>query len=381
MKIKSFFWGILVSIVACGLLLSLYFYFSNGTARTHLPVYEEVYSTTADLRDGIREIDYAIYESVYRNGPRKTDVFFLDVQPRHQNGYAWDFTELLVKCPDADSAAGFQESIARELAALRREIRVRKEKISDSRSILHVFAKGFHTHKITLTFDYHEPSVGDARPRIAIIIDDLGYDSDMAFSFIRLDLPLSFSILPCAPFTDLVAQEANRAGCEILLHLPMEPKKYPSINPGPGAVFLSMDEHEIRQILDKDLKEIPGVCGVNNHMGSSFTEDREKMLVVLKELKKRRLFYIDSRTTRGTVGLKLARDIGLPAARRNVFLDNDLTPKAIRLQMERLLNMARHSGSAIGIGHPHIETLKVLEEYSPKIKAEFQIVPVSELVS
>ena len=209
---------------------------------------------------------------------------------------------------------------------------------------------------------------GDVLPRIAIIIDDLGYDSDIALSFIQLDLLLSFSVLPSAPFTGLIACEANKEGCEILLHLPMEPKKYPSVNPGPGALLLSMDEEEIRRILDQDLKEIPGARGVNNHMGSSFTEDHDKMLVVLRELKKRNLYFIDSRTSNNTVGF-------------SVFLDNDLGPRAIRMQMERLLNMAKHTGAAIGIGHPYQETLRILKEYCSILKTEYRLVPVSELVS
>ena len=133
-------------------------------------------------------------------------------------------------------------------------------------------------------------------------------------------------------------------------------------------------------MLEQDLEDVPGAKGVNNHMGSSFTENREKMLIVLKELKKRNLFYIDSRTTSDTVGFKLARDMGLPAAKRSVFLDNDLAPKSIRIQLERLLSMARHSGFAIGIGHPHKETLEILREYQSGIKTEFYVVHVSELV-
>jgi len=209
----------------------------------------------------------------------------------------------------------------------------------------------------------------------------LGYDPDIALSFIQLDLPLSLSVLPSAPFTDLIVRKARENGCELILHLPMEPKNYPSVNPGPGALFLSMGEQEIRQVVDQDLKDIPGARGVSNHMGSSFTENRDKMLIVLKELSNRNLFYIDSRTTSNSIGFKLAQSIGLPAAKRSVFLDNDLVPKAIRIQLERLLSMARHSGFAIGIGHPHKETLEILREYQSGMKAEFNMVHVSELVS
>lgn len=220
----------------------------------------------------------------------------------------------------------------------------------------------------------------DLRPKVAIIIDDLGYDSALAFSFLKLNLELSFSILPSAPFTDIIVREANNKGREIILHQPMEPKDYPSVDPGPGALFLSMNQRDIRQILDKNLREIRGAKGVNNHMGSSFTKSREKMLLVLQEFKNRGLFYVDSRTTRGTVGFEQAKRIGLPAAERTLFLDNNQDPKAIRVQIELLLEIARDVGSAIGIGHPYNETFEILEKYQNRLKEEFDVVPVSELV-
>ena len=220
----------------------------------------------------------------------------------------------------------------------------------------------------------------DLRPKVAIIIDDLGYDSDLAFSFLKLDLELSLSILPSAPFTDIIVREANKKGREIILHQPMESKGYPSVDPGPGALFLSMNEREIRQILDENLREITGAKGVNNHMGSSFTENREKMLLILQELKNRGLFYVDSRTTKGTVGLEQAKKIGLPTAERTVFLDNSPDPKAICVQIERLLEIAENSGSAIGIGHPYNETFDIIEEYQDRLRDKFDVVPVSRLV-
>ncbi len=220
----------------------------------------------------------------------------------------------------------------------------------------------------------------DLRPKVAIIIDDLGYDSDLAFSFLKLNLELSLSILPSAPFTDIIVREANNKGREIILHQPMEPKDYPSVDPGRGALLLSMNERDILQVLNKNLREIRGAKGVNNHMGSSFTENREKMLLILQELKNRGLFYVDSRTTMRTVGFEQARRIGLPAAERTLFLDNNQDPKAIRVQIERLLGIARDFGSAIGIGHPYNETFEILEKYQNRLKEEFDVVPVSELV-
>ncbi len=370
----------LLASLASIILLTLYFRLLSDSSRSIPPIYEEIFSSAIDLNKSIIKIDCTVYETLYRFGTQEKDVSFLDVQPRHQNGHVWDFAELLIRCPNAHSALNLQKIVARDLTALGSDIRLRKEKTSEGKITCHVFVKDFYTHKITLKVDSRRPSTDDVRPRIAIIIDDLGYDLDMATSFFQLDLPLSFSVLPSAPFTEAIVREANKERCELVLHLPMEPENYPSIKPGPGALFRSMGEHEIRQVLDQNLRQITGVRGVNNHMGSSFTENREKMLVVLKELKIRNLFYIDSRTTKGTVALELAKEIGVPAARRWVFLDNDLSPKAMKIQIERLLGVARHRGSAVGIGHPYKETLEMLEKYRSRMKIEFQVVHVSELV-
>ena len=380
-KKRLFFLIFLAVSLACLIFLGAYFFSSSNTVTISHPVYEEIYSSERDLRENIRNIDYAIYESLYVSGIRERDISFQNVETRHQDGHVWDFTEIFVKCPDSPCMCKIETAIARDLKELDPEISFRYEKTSGNGIVFHINAQGFHTHKIVLGFDSRRLPVKDVRSRVAIIIDDLGYDPDIALSFIQLDLPLSLSILPSAPFTELIVRKAAENGCELILHLPMEPKHYPSVNPGPGALFLSMDEQEIRQVLDQDLKDIPGARGVNNHMGSSFTENPDKMLIVLKELKNRSLFYIDSRTTSKTIGFKLARDIGLPSARRSVFLDNDLALKAIRIQLERLLSMARHSGFAIGIGHPHKETLEVLREYQLGMKSEFHVVNVSELVS
>jgi polysaccharide deacetylase 2 family uncharacterized protein YibQ len=160
----------------------------------------------------------------------------------------------------------------------------------------------------------------------------------------------------------------------------MEPKDYPDLNPGTGAVLTNMDERRIRKTINNDIDQVPGIRGVNHHMGSKFTERSDKMKIVLKELKRRNLFYLDSRTTNLTVAYDLAKDMGIPAANKDVFLDNDLSSKAIRFQMERLLGIARYSGVAIGIGHPHKETLDVLKEYEGILKTKFKVVPVAELV-
>ncbi|MEE4351947.1 MAG: divergent polysaccharide deacetylase family protein [Desulfatiglans sp.] len=366
-------------LLGCFVLFGLFFLFHESITGTSMPVYEEGYSTGDDLIEQIREIDSSIYESLYDSGTRKEDIFFLDVQPKHLNDYVWDFTSLLVKCMDLQSALDLSTNIRRNLSELGPSIVIREEKESEAIVICHVFAQGCYTHKITMRSNGFFLPRAQGKGKVAIIIDDLGYDLKIASSFIQMDIPLSFSVLPSATFTDSIVRQVNQKGGELILHLPMEPKKYPSVDPGPGALLLSMTRDELKDVLDRDLGDIPGARGVNNHMGSSFSEDRRCMKVVLKELKERGLYFVDSLTTNRTVGYELAKEMGLPVTKRSVFLDNNLEKKAIRMQMERLFNIARHSGSAVGIGHPHQETLDILNEYHAKMKREIQLVPVSEL--
>jgi polysaccharide deacetylase 2 family uncharacterized protein YibQ len=385
-KIRHFpFPPVLVSIfvltfLAGATLLTFYLLLSADRGRAPVPVYEEIFTAPPKLQSKIREIDHAIYESLYHGGIRDEAISFLDVQPRYKDGDIWEVAELLVKCSDEQSALELVDAITLEVSHFGPQMSVWVEKTSNQRIICHVYTEAYYTHKIVLSFEKTQVAPAETTPKIAIIVDDLGYDSEMALSFMKLKRPLTLSVLPSAPFTDRIVHEATSSGCELILHLPMEPRGYPSVNPGPGALFLRMGAYEIRRILDQSLRRVPGARGVNNHMGSSFTENREKMAIVLKELQNRRLFFIDSQTTSHSVGFHLAKEMGLHAGRRNVFLDHDLNSRAIRMQMERLLSLARHTGSAIGILHPHKETLEMLKAYLPKIKKEYEVVPVSELV-
>jgi len=250
-----------------------------------------------------------------------------------------------------------------------------------TRGIVPPFEETRHPEERWLTREIPISAPREISPRVAIIIDDLGYDRSLAREFMDLDLPLTLSILPLAPYTRSIAHEAREEGREIMLHLPMEPRRYPRINPGDGVLLISMDRSVILEVLDRDLGEIPFVAGVNNHMGSRFTENEEKMTVVLEELKRRRLYFVDSKTSRRSVAFDLAKQMELRTACRDVFLDNDLSEGALKIQADRLFALARHKGYAIGIGHPHKETLWFLRGLQVSLKKEVEIVPVSSLVS
>jgi len=367
-------------LLACLIILGLFLFLSDNISEKSFPVYEEIYSVSSDFNDKIGEVDKLIYESLFEVGVDEKDIFFLDVIPMHEKGYEWDYAELLIKLPNRDNAIGLENIIDNKLSRLKPSVKYDKEESSNIEIVCSIYTLGLFTHKIKLIYKEQGKIVRKDLPKIAIIIDDIGYDHELAVSFLDLDLPLSFSVLPWAPHSIEIADKASKKGSELLLHLPMEPKNYPDLDPGPGAILTDMEEDEIRKIIREDIKQVPGLRGVNHHMGSYFTERRDKMKIVLKELKKHNLFYVDSRTTNLTVAYDLAKEMGVPAAKKSVFLDNDLSLKAIKFQMERLLGIARYSGTAVGIGHPHRETLKVVQDYLYQLKTDFRVVPVSELV-
>jgi uncharacterized protein len=216
--------------------------------------------------------------------------------------------------------------------------------------------------------------------KIAIVIDDLGYDRHIAQEFIDLQAPLTLSFLPQAPHAKEMALLAREKGKETLLHLPMEPLDYPRTNPGPGALLLSMSSTEILNIIDNDFNEFHFVLGANNHMGSRFTENREKMAIVLEYLKKRNLFFLDSLTTAQSMVPSLAEDLGVKYLQRNIFLDNEIAEGPIRQQLEKLVRLAQARGFAVGSGHPYPLLIQVLRDQLPSIKSRVEIVSLSKLI-
>jgi len=220
------------------------------------------------------------------------------------------------------------------------------------------------------------------KQKIAIIIDDIGYELSPVDEILRMKAPITLSILPHCPYSKEAAEKAYRAGREILLHLPMEPLGYPDKNPGDGALFVRMGDNEIRHRIEENLKSVPHVSGVNNHMGSRFMSNEEKLEVVLKKLREMDLFFVDSYTTAASIALRLARETGVPAAKRDVFLDPDQSPETVVREFARLKKLAQQNGFALGIGHPYPATLAFLEKELPKLRNEgFELISISELIA
>ena len=198
-------------------------------------------------------------------------------------------------------------------------------------------------------------------PMVSLIVDDLGEDLNLAYHFMALGEPLTFSILPLRRHSQEIALKASRRGFEVLLHIPMEPKAYPLNDPGTEALMLSMDKEEIRQKVKSFIKAMPQAQGANNHMGSRFMEDPEMVRVVLETLGEEGLFFLDSLTTPNSAAEFEAKKLGLPFYKRDVFLDNAETTEDFLKAWEELIKIAKRKGQAIGICHPNRSTLTGLK--------------------
>ncbi len=217
--------------------------------------------------------------------------------------------------------------------------------------------------------------------KLAIIIDDLGNQRLPGLAALALPGPVAMAFLPHTPYARQLANQAHARGKEVLLHLPMQATHHEKL-PGPGAVTLDQTRSQFSRTLTANLESIPHVSGVNNHMGSLLTRHPGHMGWLMEELKQRpQVFFVDSYTTHLSVALRIARELDVPALKRDVFLDRVTTPGAMMRELDRLKRLAQEQGFAIGIGHPHVETLEFLAEQLPLLERQgFNLVPVRALL-
>lgn len=218
-----------------------------------------------------------------------------------------------------------------------------------------------------------------AQGRLAIVIDDIGYNLTAGERTARLNGPITLAVIPFTPYGTQLAQLGHAQGKEIMLHAPMSNHKGFAL--GKGGLTESMSEPDIIASLRASIANVPHVVGVNNHMGSLLTERATVMSWVMRELKAQSLYFIDSRTTAKTQALIEAEKIGLPSRKRDVFLDDTKTTSAIQQQLEKAVKLASEQGEALAIGHPYPETLALLESMQPLLdRYRVTLVPASALL-
>ena len=218
-------------------------------------------------------------------------------------------------------------------------------------------------------------------PRIAIIIDDLGYHFAAGRRAIDLPGPVSFSFLPGGPRARALAERAHRRGKDVLLHLPLQAYR-DDARREPSEITIDMGRGRVANVFAEALSAVPHVIGINSHRGSLLTRHPGHMQWLMEEISAREgLFFVDSFTHHRSVALQLARENGVRATRRDVFLDPDSSPETVAREFERMKRLARKRGQVVAIGHPHPATLELLERELPRLAEEgFHLVGIRELL-
>lgn len=216
--------------------------------------------------------------------------------------------------------------------------------------------------------------------RIAIILDDIGYNRASGERALQLPAAVTFSVIPFTPYSHSLAEKAHRQQREILLHLPMESAdSHRRLDE--GGLTGQQPETEIRTRVNAAIAAVPHAIGLNNHMGSRLTADSQRMNWVMEEVRQTPLFFIDSMTSVDSVAGRTARRLSIPSLSRDVFLDNEPETAAIDTAFRHLLQKARKDGYAVAIGHPHPATLNYLQRRLPQLSTEqVELVPLSQLV-
>lgn len=219
------------------------------------------------------------------------------------------------------------------------------------------------------------------KARIAIVIDDIGMNRTQSWNSVKLDFPVTLAFLPYAENIQEMVNAGLENGHEVIVHVPMQPLNK-DVNAGENVLKPGMSEVLLNQALDKNLSLITGYSGINNHMGSAFTQDRKGMNVVMSRLKKEGLFFLDSRTTAESVAEEIAKNHGVPFLKRDVFLDHEETYEYTKGALGDVERIALEYGQAIAIGHPKEITLEALKKWTASTHAkDIEFVTLSELLA
>lgn len=223
------------------------------------------------------------------------------------------------------------------------------------------------------------------KPRVAIIVDDIGQHKEPIDRLLKLEGPLTFAILPNLPYSKYAAEKAHQRGWDVILHLPMEPMEssgYSGEDAGEDALLVGQSKEAILARLDKNLSSFPYIEGVNNHMGSKFMENDELMDLVLERINSKGLYFVDSMTSAKSVGYKKAAGMGMKTVKRDVFLDlSSKGPDYVKSQLKKLVEISGKNGTAVGICHPYNATIEALTEYMPVMEGEVDLSNASDVLS
>ena len=253
-----------------------------------------------------------------------------------------------------------------------------QDEFSDSRNGYFKYNRHKNIKNVQINLS-RKPYYFGSEPVIAVIIDDMGINQRRTADISRLKASLTSSFLTYGTGLNRQVKKAIQAGHEIMIHVPMEPKS--KANLAPDTLTTEMDEPEIKNGLQTMLRKFKNVRGINNHMGSKFTENKQKMNYVMDVLRDNNLFFLDSKTSAQSVGRSVAREKKVAYAHRHVFLDNENRVDYVNKQLRLAENIARRNGYAVAIGHPKSATYQALKEWLPQLpEKKIKLVHMSEII-
>jgi len=329
-----------------------------------------------ELEHRVGLVEEALHRALKAQQADLAALQVVSTEPREHGKQQYTFTTL--RLPQVDSRA-LHDRFVKELASLVPSAKLTRV----GTEAWDISIDGLPTHRLNIPSEAPrpEPQVKAVKGRLAIVIDDMGEDVAIARELAQLDAPVAFSIWPDSGHREDVLKIAKSSGREILIHLPMQPKGYPKVAPGPHPLLVTMNAEQIKAEVTRAVKRVHGAIGVNNHMGSQFTEYPAGMHAALAAMRTEGLFFLDSRTTARTVGVAEAKRLGMRVQQRDVFLDNDQNAAAILKQLRQAENIAKERGHAIAIGHPHKETLAAIKRWLKEKDPAVHVVTLTSLPS
>lgn len=315
------------------------------------------------LEDAVKRVDALLLEALDTQG-LPYSVHMSDVEWREEAGELYHFQRLLVLFQGRDQQKNHAVEQLRDFLQARFRGAVPATSLTElTENRWYVSIGGVATHELLFAAEQTEPAHPEHTARLAILIDDIGENKAMLREFLALDIPMAFAVLPHSTHARECADIITRSGHELLLHQPMEPERFPAVKPGPGALYVKDNQARIASVLADNMARVPGIMGINNHMGSRFSSNVRSVGLFLQALPSAELFILDSLTSPKSKLYNAARRMGLTAYRRDVFLDDVSDRASILHELEKAARLAQTQGHALAIGHPRPETLAVLKEW------------------
>ena len=382
-------WKSIGIIFLCTLLILGVVYVKRETIRRFLarPSPEAV---NARLSEKIQAADQIILNLISKLSLTEDNISIKQSHLR-EGPFAWDHSLITITIPSDISFSQIENTFIGGFAFFEPED-FASEILFDSDTCLNITVQIQRRKTHQLVFCHAPKVVPPPTPKppedrdglqVSIVIDDLGEDYRAFKELVAMDVPFTYSVLPFRTHSVRIANEASKKNGEVILHLPLEPWNSTNHAINHGTLLTSMGKDELQIQLAKNLEAVPHLSGVSNHMGSKFTEDYQKMEIVLKAVKEKELYFLDSRTSDRTVGFTLAQMMHIKTAQRKLFIDNTQDKQAIVKQLQKIPRLAKkNGGSVVAIGHPYPSTIAALKSYVPQLQRQgVTVVPLSELVN